>query len=728
MSKILASKKHVIAVLAGLLLFLFFQNCGNVDLHKKSSASSSFSSNINMQLRPPTEFAWNRRYVFLVDMSYSMVSGPCPFDVNVSDSTHGFSSQYNDYDPNFQTDLVDFRDARARVSDCSVDRNLNHGQMQLDYSQPNNSSYLPDHKTFKGGDFEGNRFEILRTWIEQMRNSNNSEFLERTEILMIPAAGGVAFDRLFANYPLKNLRFIKLSDKLLDDSLAYLEDIHKDTADRSLIRASQRFEEFDPDLEALEMGTTSLVFAYDKIFNITDVEMEKLANAGSLTHSSFKLFSFGDSRVTPLDAQIVKALSYMNPCVDCRGSLETAWGKKQDNELETLDLKLSLIQGLTKYYGSGFFDADFFDMQSLLTPKDIRYFADIGTQTLVGTEFPVNQRNVIEFLDQRSSARKASTKIYKIANSIPPYRIANNNSGITTFKMTHVFILNSNFKVDFNGRGLLDSDGDGLPDELEALYGLNPVLNPEKARTNDICLDILMVEPAYKARCESLYNSRLCSPQLDSDGDGLSECEEMTIATDPFDFDTDGDGIPDSIEVLYSLNPLLDDSKSDSNGDGLTNIMNLAKGLNPLVLPSQVLAADQINILLNFISQQQSYSELLGNVKSDLFQLALLNFPMKTSALSPQALSVSYLLRPGSRGFSVTSQIPVNHQLIKPISVNATNKLFALIRVIDPDEPQRVYWETFEIDLATDFASSASNIDLSKLSQLKVIDRVRLVK
>ena len=725
MGKILNFSKYTLLIFIGLSLLLSFQNCGKFNLHKPLESTTFASSlNVNMQLRAPTEYSWNRRYIFLVDMSYSMVSGPCPFDANVTDSTHGFTMPYKDYDPNFPNDLINFNDARARVSDCSVDLSLSNGQMRLDYSHPFDSSYLPDHKTFKGNDFAGNRFKIFRNWLAQMRNSNNSEFLERTRILLIPAGGGIAYSRLLEAYPLKDLKFVPLTDFKIDDSLNYLERIHQDTANQALMPAGERFTQYDPNLETLKMGTTSLIYAYDKIFNITDAEMEKLAKEGALTHSSFKLFSFGDTRTTPLQAQFDKSLSYFPSCADCLNSLETAWGKKQDNELETVDLKLSLIQGLTKYYGSGFFDVDFFNLQSLQTKEPIEYLANTGSQILKGTEYPENEKNVISFLDKTSSERKASSRIYTLNSDIPPYRLANNSSGVTTFKVTHVFILNSNFKVDNNGHGLLDSDGDGLPDIRESQYGFKP----EKARTNDLCLDVLVTEPAYRVRCESLYKAGLCDPRLDSDGDGLNECEELTIGTDPFDFDTDGDGIPDSIEVLYGFNPLVDDSKSDSNGDGITNSINLGMGLNPVVLPSQVLPEEQISILLNYIEQQKTFSDVLGVVKSDVFKLDLHNFPLKQSTLSPLPVNKSYLIRPGSKGFNTGSQISPEHQLIRPIANAATNNLIGLVRVIDPDEPQRVYWEMFDLKVDAKSNFKIQNIDLSQFSQLKVIDRVRPVR
>src|SRR5215831_3953865 len=95
-----------------------------------------------------------------------------------------------------------------------------------------------------------------------------------------------------------------------------------------------------------------------------------------------------------------------------------------------------------------------------------------------------------------------------------------------------------------------DSDGDGIPDDYELAHGLNP---------ND---------PTDAAE--------------DQDGDGLSALREYQLGTDPRNADTDGDGISDGEEVTpgadgYITNPLL----SDTDGDGLPDGVEVTVGSNP---------------------------------------------------------------------------------------------------------------------------------------------------
>jgi hypothetical protein len=66
---------------------------------------------------------------------------------------------------------------------------------------------------------------------------------------------------------------------------------------------------------------------------------------------------------------------------------------------------------------------------------------------------------------------------------------------------------------------------------------------------------------------------------LDSDGDGLPDWMEALLGTDQFNPDTDGDGLSDGDEVLkYHTNPL----KADTDGDGFSDGEEVKAGSDPL--------------------------------------------------------------------------------------------------------------------------------------------------
>lgn len=94
-----------------------------------------------------------------------------------------------------------------------------------------------------------------------------------------------------------------------------------------------------------------------------------------------------------------------------------------------------------------------------------------------------------------------------------------------------------------------DSDGDGIPDEVELQLGMNPNNQADAA--------------------------------LDVDHDGLTALEEYRAGTDPRNPDTDGDGISDGDEVHctrgFCTNPLL----ADTDGDGVRDGTEILTGSDP---------------------------------------------------------------------------------------------------------------------------------------------------
>lgn len=94
-----------------------------------------------------------------------------------------------------------------------------------------------------------------------------------------------------------------------------------------------------------------------------------------------------------------------------------------------------------------------------------------------------------------------------------------------------------------------DSDGDGLADEWEVRFGLDPN-DPSDA-------------------------------DADLDNDGVSNRDEFLLGTDPTVSDSDGDGLPDGFEAQYGLDPSINDRDDDPDGDGLTNYQEFLAESNP---------------------------------------------------------------------------------------------------------------------------------------------------
>ena len=154
------------------------------------------------------------------------------------------------------------------------------------------------------------------------------------------------------------------------------------------------------------------------------------------------------------------------------------------------------------------------------------------------------------------------------------------------FQLREFVVWNAN-AVLRDGSPQPDSDGDGLTDQEEVAIGTDPT-NPDTDGDgvgDKIEYDLWYPGSEFDPLVAGKFTEcvNISRPFPDSDGDGLNDCEEAVVGTSPYLQDTDGDGLPDQLEVLRGVYPLVDDRLFDTDGDGMLNGRELQQGTDPNV-------------------------------------------------------------------------------------------------------------------------------------------------
>jgi hypothetical protein len=168
--------------------------------------------------------------------------------------------------------------------------------------------------------------------------------------------------------------------------------------------------------------------------------------------------------------------------------------------------------------------------------------------------------------------------------------------------------------------GDADLDGDGISNLDEYLLGLIPNINDDSSSIWGVSslwhMDTAMRPPdtdgdGMRDWWEQLYGLNISSNDaaIDSDDDGRTNLEEYNAGTDPliddwrgptlasstnllvdtggfnggFADDTDSDGMPDWWEMRYQLNPGVNDSTGNPDEDALNNLEEYNAGTDPRV-------------------------------------------------------------------------------------------------------------------------------------------------
>lgn len=145
---------------------------------------------------------------------------------------------------------------------------------------------------------------------------------------------------------------------------------------------------------------------------------------------------------------------------------------------------------------------------------------------------------------------------------------------------------------------IVDSDGDGLPDETDNEFALVEGLRVNSSRFDpdsdgDGFTDRFEVDRRADGFRPDSKDGRGCDPMSpltlgcrpsDRDGDGLSDFAEKYLSgwlADNTLVDGDADGIPNGVEVRYGLDPLVPQKDLDTDGDTIPDIEEIRFGSHP---------------------------------------------------------------------------------------------------------------------------------------------------
>lgn len=159
---------------------------------------------------------------------------------------------------------------------------------------------------------------------------------------------------------------------------------------------------------------------------------------------------------------------------------------------------------------------------------------------------------------------------------------------ISKFSMKEFWVVNQNTVWEDNLLKI-DSDGDGLSNQLEAQLGSNPNMrDSDENGVNDAVEYRSTGKPCNNSACTKVGSNPFTncaslqlpvgSPTLydDTDGDELNDCEEKLLGSSLQDFDSNQDYVPDGMAFRMGINMTGSSNLNlDPDFDGLTNYMEL---------------------------------------------------------------------------------------------------------------------------------------------------------
>lgn len=136
---------------------------------------------------------------------------------------------------------------------------------------------------------------------------------------------------------------------------------------------------------------------------------------------------------------------------------------------------------------------------------------------------------------------------------------------------------------------LADSDSDGLLDADEVRERTSPwVVDTDGDGFSDGVEVEMRTHGAPVRPTQADTGCPMEARNVDSDCDGLLDCDELLLGTNARAFDSDRDGIADPIEHQLGTNPASNDLDFDPDSDGVPHLLELQRHTDPSVSDSAI--------------------------------------------------------------------------------------------------------------------------------------------
>ena len=557
-----------------------------------------------------------------------------------------------------------------------------------------------------GVDANATRYDLIEEWIRSFDMFTDKD----VKFAILPFSGGI---KQRPHPELGDANKMLFLDR--DDALGFSQQL-KGEQMSDKIRLQQDMA-LNPDF----MGTSVPLPVLSYAKNLIEAEMYQLEQESKLAETPFHFVYLSDGVFKPTQQILERAKEVMGcnlpSCSStppsgytceyfdgrnvtrgacCRQICDTHlpqlvkdnWGDPEDNQYDKIIAALKDIQNLEDRY----FSAEINLHMLKLYPTEI-------------AEFPWEPNNEDWSIFDGILEESLSVDMHIYEGGEPPFYFDLPINEEIHFEVENLYVVNLNTYVDSFNRLSQDSDSDGLDDSLEE----SKSYNPNKARSNGICLDVI----TEKFRCDQAI-TLTCLKDFDFDGDGLNQCEEQILGTNEKSVDTDGDGVMDGHEILKGLNPLKDDHEDFSASDSFTAMDHFKRGVHPIVNINKVIPEYMIDLKISKGDYARFTGDFGNTYYSYRYQLEVDNIPQKR--MGPY-FNTHY----PSRGMRVADDYDPLQYLMGTQHSSDSNEVLVMLKVRQVQKPKQKLWFFKRIQVNT-AAGENIRFRLDQMQALDVID------